>query len=92
MAVLSAGSAQLPSLSGAGVRACVRAGYLTDNLSLACAILDIEDEFLLLLFEFRAFAVEFPLSLLECPLMLAESLGRGLCPPKEGVLRSGRDV
>lgn len=91
MAILSTGSAQPPSLSGACVRACVR-GYLTDNLSLACAILDIEDEFLLLLFEFGAFAVEFPLSLLECPLMLAESLGRGLCPPKEGVLRSGRDV
>lgn len=69
-----------------GMPPIVREGG-TDDLPLAGAILDVEDEFLFLLFEFRPFAVEFALCLLKGALVLAESLCGRLCPAKERILR-----
>lgn len=46
------------------------------NLAILCALLDIGDQFLLLVFKFDALAVEFSLRLFQCALVLPESLRR----------------
>jgi hypothetical protein len=44
------------------------------HLSILCALLDVLDELLLLIFQLHALAVKLPLRLLECTLVLAQSL------------------
>lgn len=51
------------------------------------ATLDIGDQFLLLLFQLGALAVELPLRLCEGTLVLPQPFGGGHCPPEESLLQ-----
>lgn len=57
--------------------------WRTHHLPILCALLDIGDEFLLLLFELGAFSIQLALCLLQAPLVLSQPLGGRFAPPKE---------